>query len=153
MNIGERAYKVLEEMSYERLGGTKEELSALEIIKREVDALGVENTIEDFEVNSFEIESAEFTAFILFVSSSPILSLRRFLSNVRICSRRTIESFARPQLPPPTSICVGSFAFSCWLVIAAAITVGECLLPTSFWTISTGLKPPCSEPTTGLKSA
>ena len=49
MNIGERAYKVLEEMSYERLGGTKEELSALEIIKREVDALGVENTIEDFE--------------------------------------------------------------------------------------------------------
>lgn len=60
MNIGERAYKVLEEMSYERLGGTKEELSALEIIKREVDALGVENTIEDFEVNSFEIESAEF---------------------------------------------------------------------------------------------
>ena len=60
MSIGERAYKVLEEMSYERLGGTKEELSALEIIKREVDALGVENTIEDFEVNSFEIESAEF---------------------------------------------------------------------------------------------
>lgn len=60
MNIGERAYKFLEEMSYERLGGTKEELSALEIIKREVDALGVENTIEDFEVNSFEIESAEF---------------------------------------------------------------------------------------------
>ena len=60
MNIGERAYKVLEEMSYERLGGTKEELSAVEIIKREVDALGVENTIEDFEVNSFEIESAEF---------------------------------------------------------------------------------------------
>ena len=60
MSIGERAYKVLEEMSYERLGGTKEEASALEIIKREVDALGVENTIEDFEVNSFEIESAEF---------------------------------------------------------------------------------------------
>ena len=60
MSIGERSYKVLEEMSYERLGGTKEELSALEIIKREVDALGVENTIEDFEVNSFEIESAEF---------------------------------------------------------------------------------------------
>lgn len=60
MSIGERAYKVLEEMSYERLGGTNEELSALEIIKREVDALGVENTIEDFEVNSFEIESAEF---------------------------------------------------------------------------------------------
>ena len=60
MSIGKRAYKVLEKMSYERLCGTKEELSALEIIKREVAALGVENTIEDFEVNSFEIESAEF---------------------------------------------------------------------------------------------
>ena len=38
-------------------------------------------------------------------------------------------------------------------VIAAAITVGLYLLPTSFCTISTGRTPPCSEPTTGLKSA
>ena len=38
-------------------------------------------------------------------------------------------------------------------VIAAAITVGENLLPTSFCTIRTGRIPPCSEPTTGLKSA
>ena len=38
-------------------------------------------------------------------------------------------------------------------VIAAAITVGLNLLPTSFWTISTGLVPPCSEPITGLRSA
>ena len=60
MSIGERAYKVLEEMSYERLGGTKEEMSALEILKREIDVLGVSNVVEDFEVDSFEIESAEF---------------------------------------------------------------------------------------------
>ncbi len=60
MNIGERAYKVLEEISYERLGGTKEELSALEVIKREVESLKIETIIEDFEVNSYEIESAEF---------------------------------------------------------------------------------------------
>ena len=38
-------------------------------------------------------------------------------------------------------------------VIAAAITVGLCLFPTSFCIIKTGLIPPCSEPTTGLKSA
>ena len=60
MVIGKRAYKVLKEMSYERLGGTKEEMSALEILKREVDALGVENVIEEFEVNSYKIQKAEF---------------------------------------------------------------------------------------------
>ena len=60
MNIGERAYKVLSEISYERLGGTKEELSALEVIKREVEALGIETVIEDFDVNHFEIETAQF---------------------------------------------------------------------------------------------
>ena len=60
MNIGERAYKVLSEISYERLGGTQEELSALEVIKREVEALGIETETEDFEVNSYEIQTAEF---------------------------------------------------------------------------------------------
>ena len=42
---------------------------------------------------------------------------------------------------------------SFWLVMAAAITVGLKRLPTSFWIISTGRTPPCSEPTTGLRSA
>ena len=60
MSIGKRAFKVLQEMSYERLGGTKEELSALEIIQKEVSSLGVEPVVEEFEVNSFEIECAEF---------------------------------------------------------------------------------------------
>ena len=38
-------------------------------------------------------------------------------------------------------------------VIAAAITVGLYRFPTSFCMISTGRSPPCSEPTTGLRSA
>ena len=38
-------------------------------------------------------------------------------------------------------------------VIAAAITVGLYLFPISFCIIKTGLIPPCSDPTTGLKSA
>ena len=38
-------------------------------------------------------------------------------------------------------------------VIAAAITVGLYLFPTSFCIISTGRSPPCSEPTTGERSA
>ena len=54
-------------------------------------------------------------------------SFNRFLSRVRICSKSTTESFASPQLPPFTSMCVGSFVLSRLLVIAAAITVGLCL--------------------------
>ena len=38
-------------------------------------------------------------------------------------------------------------------VIAAAITVGLYLFPKSFCIIKTGLIPPCSDPTTGLRSA
>ena len=37
--------------------------------------------------------------------------------------------------------------------VAAAITVGLWRLPVSFCTISTGRIPPCSLPTTGLRSA
>ena len=48
---------------------------------------------------------------------------------------------------------VGSLALPIWLVMAAAITVGLCRLPVSFWTMSTGRIPPCSLPTTGLRSA
>ena len=48
---------------------------------------------------------------------------------------------------------VGRRAFPVWDVMAAAITVGLCLLPVSFWTMRTGRTPPCSLPTTGLRSA
>ena len=37
-----------------------------------------------------------------------------------------------------SSMCVGSRAFPVCEVIAAAITVGLCRLPVSFWTMSTG---------------
>ena len=59
--VGNRAYKVLKEISFERLGGTKEELAALNIIKREIDLLNIENEIEEFEVDSYNIEVAEFS--------------------------------------------------------------------------------------------
>ena len=55
--------------------------------------------------------------------------------------------------PARSSIWVGSFALFIFEVIAAQITVGLCLFPTSFCIINTGLIPPCSEPITGLKSA
>ena len=52
-----------------------------------------------------------------------------------------------------SSMWVGSFAFVSRDVVAAAITVGLYLLPISFCKTKTGRMPPCSLPTTGLKSA
>ena len=82
-----------------------------------------------------------------------IYSFSRFLSNVLICSRSTTEFFTSRYFFALISMCVGSFALFILDVIAAQITVGLCLFPTSFWITSTGRKPPCSEPITGIKSA
>ena len=60
MEIGKRAYKVLEAISFERLGGTDEELKALHILKDEIDALGIQTEIEEFEIDSYKISTAEF---------------------------------------------------------------------------------------------
>lgn len=60
MEIGNRAYKVLEAISFERLGGTDEEFKALNIIKKEIDAIGIKTEIEEFEIDSFKIKKAEF---------------------------------------------------------------------------------------------
>ena len=48
---------------------------------------------------------------------------------------------------------VGRRALSSRDVMAAAMTVGLWRLPISFCTMSTGRMPPCSEPTTGERSA
>ena len=58
-----------------------------------------------------------------------------------------------PTLPPAMLMWVGSRALPVWLVMAAAMTVGEWRFHVSFWTMSTGRVPPCSLPTTGLRSA
>ena len=96
---------------------------------------------------------ALFTLFITLSSRCPIFSFNRFLSIVLICSSSMMLSFASPALVPGISMCVGNFALPILDVIAAAITVGLYLFPTSFCTIRTGRRPPCSLPTTGLRSA
>ena len=92
-----------------------------------------------------------------YVTGSPsiwqIFSLSLCLSMVRSCSKRITESFTMSQSLAESSTWVGSFALFILDVIAAQITVGLCLFPTSFWITSTGRTPPCSEPTTGLRSA
>ena len=64
-----------------------------------------------------------------------------------------MESLGSPQLRAEREIWVGSRAFPVWEVMAAAMTVGLCRFPVSFCTMSTGRTPPCSLPTTGLRSA
>ena len=99
------------------------------------------------------IKIALSTLLIVFSLSSPMRSLSLRLSSVRICSNKITESFTSPYALLGSSICVGSLALLILLVTAAAIIVGEYLLPTSFCTIKTGRTPPCSLPTTGDKSA
>ena len=99
------------------------------------------------------MDRALLTCDIAPASSEPIFSRRRRLSMVRICSSSTMESLESPQLLQSSSMWVGSLFLSVWLVMAAAMTVGLYRLPMSFCTISTGRTPPCSEPTTGLRSA
>ena len=88
--------------------------------------------------------------FITVESKCPIFSLSLFLSIVLICSSKTTESLTSGYLQLSISICVGSFALLIWDVMAAQITVGLYLFPTSFLIIKKGLITPCSEPTTGL---
>ena len=83
----------------------------------------------------------------------PARSRRRCLSSVRICSSSTTLSLARPVSSARMLMWVGSRALSSRDVMAAAMTVGLCRLPISFCTMSTGRTPPCSEPTTGERSA
>ena len=83
----------------------------------------------------------------------PIYCFNLFLSIVRICSSKTIDSLSSPS-KFFTSVCVGNFAFVCVLpVIAAMMTVGLNQLPVLLDMISTGRVPPCSEPITGVSSA
>ena len=83
----------------------------------------------------------------------PIFSFNLLLSKVLICSNKTTESLLSPYSSDDISTCVGSFALFIWEVIAEIITVGLYLFPILFCMIITGLIPPCSDPTTGLRSA
>ena len=99
------------------------------------------------------ISSASSTFSINGSSKWVILSVNRDLSIVRTCSSRITESRSNPYRSASISTCVGNFAFWICAVIAATITVGLNRFPMSFWMTRTGLVPPCSEPTTGDRSA
>ena len=97
--------------------------------------------------------SASLICCIISGVSSPIFSLIRLLSMVRICSKSTTESLGKGECSFESSMCVGSLAFVSFDVVAAAIIVGLYLFPTSFCNTTIGRIPPCSLPTTGFKSA
>ena len=88
---------------------------------------------DTFYVSSSRLTiNALFTLRMISPSRWHTLSFRRFLSIVRSCSSRTTESLSISYIVAFNSICVGSFALFILEVIAAQITVGLCLLPTSF---------------------
>ena len=53
-----RAYELLERISFERLGGSKEELKAANILKEEIEKCGVSAHFEEFEVDYSEVLTA-----------------------------------------------------------------------------------------------
>lgn len=53
-----RAFSLLEKISFERLGGSKEELEAAEILKAEVEKAGVKVWLEEFEVDHSNVTVA-----------------------------------------------------------------------------------------------
>ena len=62
MKIGQSAYDLLEKISYERLGGSEEELKALKTIKRHIKVnTNLEPEILNFDVDFYEIKSAKFS--------------------------------------------------------------------------------------------
>lgn len=56
-----RAFSLLEKISYERLGGSKEELQAAETLKEVINSYGIEATIEEFPVDHSEVKVAKLT--------------------------------------------------------------------------------------------
>jgi hypothetical protein len=52
------SFELLNKMEYVRTGGSKEELKCANMLKEECEKLGVEATIEAFEVDGYEIKSA-----------------------------------------------------------------------------------------------
>ncbi len=60
MKRGQYQFEFLEKIAFNRYGGTDDELRAANIIADEIRALGGEAVIEDFEVEAFKMERAEF---------------------------------------------------------------------------------------------
>ncbi len=54
-----RAYELLEKISFERLGGSKEEKKAAEILKEEIEKRGVKAYEEEFEVDYSDVKVAK----------------------------------------------------------------------------------------------
>lgn len=62
MNICKnRAFEVLERLSFTRIAGTPEEMAAAELLKAECDKIGVPAVIEEFEIETPEILEASLT--------------------------------------------------------------------------------------------
>lgn len=55
----DRAFKLLKEISFERLGGSKEELEAAKIIQEVIKNAGFESHLEEFEVDYSEVKEAK----------------------------------------------------------------------------------------------
>lgn len=87
------------------------------------------------------ILKASVILFILLSFRTPINSINLDLSMVLICSIKAIDSLSKLELL--IFVWVGKFFLFSRVVIGTTMIVGLYRLPISFWTITTGLIPPC----------
>ena len=53
---GQRAFKLLKKIGFVRVGGTKEELQAAQILQQEITSLGLEGKIQPFMIPFYEVK-------------------------------------------------------------------------------------------------
>ena len=56
---GNREFELLKKFGFTRLAGSEEELAAANILKAEAESLGVETTLESFEITDADLVQAE----------------------------------------------------------------------------------------------
>ena len=71
------AWKLLKEISFVRVAGTKQELKAANIFKREAEALGIPTVIEDFEIEGAAISEAVLEVLEPKRASFPVIGIGR----------------------------------------------------------------------------
>ena len=70
-----RAWRLLEEMSFVRIAGSKEDLKTANILKAHCDEAGVPAVVEDFEVENAVITEATFEVLEPEYCSYPVIGI------------------------------------------------------------------------------
>lgn len=72
---GKREFELLKKIGFVRYGGSEEEFKAVNILKEELDIIGVENYIEPFKVNCYKVKKVKFQVLEPFEKEYTVLGI------------------------------------------------------------------------------